>query len=364
MPLAIVDPPRKFLHHSSWGKKELADFHLDMLRYCGFGCKYCSTNSGFTMRFMKASMKEELRQQLGRDFNPHRDGDVAIGYRNSIRHLQVELFDRSVINDTGKTVVYSQLTDGFSPNLVAEGVPRKALELLLKHTKLRIRILTKNAVVGESDWIDFFLANRDRFVVGLSIGTLNDQFASTMEAGTSLPSERVEAHHRLQDAGVQTFGMMCPVFRHVVMSNELEALVHALRPELCEKIWFEPYNSRNNWKQCQDVYENHWERKWFTDVFEDKQLDLWSEYAGHLYRRMRHAAEAGGWTDKLRYLLYEKDFTADYVHLLGDLVGVLFQSPVGDDGFSKNDAIRDLQRRAMLPGELSFADETQISQLR
>lgn len=343
MQLAVIDPPRKFLQKSTWWKKELAEFHVDLLRYCGYGCKYCSTNAGCSMIFMGRATKESIRQQLGHEFDPIHDGHVTIGYGNPLAQIEHELKSRNATRDHGRTVVYSELTDGFSANLVSDGIARRALELLLIHTSLRIRVLTKNAVIGQQEWIDFFLAHRERFVVGLSIGTLDDQFAASMESGTSPPSERIKAHRRLQDAGVSTFGMMCPVFPQVVGSAELERLADSLRPHLCERIWFEPYNSRRNWQLCRDVYEGHSCRTWFTEVYENRRMDLWSEYAGYLYRDMRRAADAGGWTDKLRYLLYEKDFASDHIHLLGDHTGILFQSPTGEHGLSKNEAIRDVQ---------------------
>ena len=40
--------------------------------------------------------------------------------------------------------------------------------MVLDRTSFRIRVLTKNAVVGSKPWVDFFAKHGDRFVVGLS----------------------------------------------------------------------------------------------------------------------------------------------------------------------------------------------------
>src|SRR5690606_15867253 len=109
--------------------------------------------------------------------------------------------------------------------------------LLLEKTDFRIRVLTKNAIVGRDQWVRYFAAHADRFVVGLSIGTLDADFARKMERLTSLPASRINALRNLQDAGVPTFGMLCPVFPEVLHTDELERLIDGIRPEQCEHVW-------------------------------------------------------------------------------------------------------------------------------
>ena len=343
MQLAVVDPPKKFVQKSSWGKKELGDFHVDMLKFCEFGCPYCSSNNAPHLRFLPSAVRSSISEQIGHNFSPHRDGGVTIAYRDAIPSLHSELTRCRYRNDYGKTLVYSQLTDGFSPTLVSSGATRATLDLLIRHTRFRIRILTKNAVVGTDEWIRYFDYHRDRFTIGLSIGTLDDRLGQQIECGTSLPSERIAALRRLQDAGLSTYGMLCPVFRQPLMTDELEELISLLRLERCEKVWFEPYNNRRNWQQVRDAFDKQSERDWFTEVFEEKRTDLWSDYAGHLYRRVRRAADAGGWTDKIRYLLYEASMEREHMHMLKDLKGILFQSPTAEDGLSRNEAVRSVQ---------------------
>ena len=152
------------------------------------------------------------RDATGEDFDPHNAGHIVIAYRQVVEALGKELGKTKRKPGAGKTLVYSQLTDGFSPVLLGTGTARQILELLIEKTNYRIRILTKNAVVGNPQWTQFFANHADRFVVGLSIGTLDAEFARQMEGGTSRPESRIQALRNLQDAGVQTYGMLCPVF--------------------------------------------------------------------------------------------------------------------------------------------------------
>src|SRR5262249_4936810 len=142
----------------------------------------------------------------------------------------------------GRTAVFSMLTDGFSPSLVADGTTLKALDMMLSRTGFRIRVLTKNACVGSREWIEYFASRPGRFVVGLSIGTLDDAWSKRVEVNTSPPSQRLKALRRLQDAGVPTYGMLCPIFPDVLSTARLDELVTAIRPHHCETIWAEPYN--------------------------------------------------------------------------------------------------------------------------
>src|SRR5688500_18922488 len=103
-------------------------------------------------------------------------------------------------------------TDGFSPHLVQTPITEEALRLVLEKTSFRIRILTKNAVVGKDHWLRFFEQYRDRFVVGLSIGSLDDAWAKRVEMFTPPPTRQLNALRALQDAGIATYGMLCPMF--------------------------------------------------------------------------------------------------------------------------------------------------------
>src|SRR5690606_12396317 len=142
-------------------------------------------------------------------------------WRDAIEKLEHQLASKPKSWGAGSTIVVSMLTDAFSPDLVRNGITRRALELLLDHTGFRIRILTKNSIVGRAPWIDLFAEHKERFVVGLSTGTMDDSWARRVEVGTSSPSSRLRALHALQDAGVPTYGMLCPVFPGVVLNGDL-----------------------------------------------------------------------------------------------------------------------------------------------
>lgn len=320
-----------------FAKKELATYKLDLLGSCEFGCVYCSSDMGNYLRINRRAFLTLAERQLGRPVAAEELKSISFHWPDVIPNLERQLATKSPEFGAGETVVFSMLTDGFSPRLVASGETERALRLLVEKTSLRIRVLTKNATVGSARWIEFFRQFPDRFVVGLSTGTLAEGWARTVEVGTSSPEARVRALHALQDAGVPTFGMLCPCFPDVLDGAGVERLVAACRPDLVEHVWAEPFNDRLNWKSVRAGYPcGSVAYEWFTDVFEKGNRPRWSAYAADLYLRIKAVAVREGWMEKLRYLLYEGRMARVDAERLGDCGGLLLQSEPLPDGASSN----------------------------
>jgi DNA repair photolyase len=331
-------------------KKGLAEFKLDLLMLCGFGCTYCSSNNGNVLRMNRKRLADLAEEQLGERILPADDPNLMITLKDVLDWLKEQVEAKQPKwgrgRGRGKTLVFSMLTDGFSPWLVKNGATERALRLILDNTQFRIRVLTKNSVVGNRRWIKFFGQYPDRFVVGLSTGTTDDQWAKKVEVNTSLPSARLRALDKLQQAGIPTYGMACPVFPHVLDGDQLERLVDRTRPELVEHVWAETYNERQNWEKVREGYSvGSFGYRSFTDIFGKRGSDHWSNYATELYVRLRDKAVREGWLHKLRYLLYESAINKRDAAQFDGLEGVLLQAKPDADGFSRNPHMAALQRK-------------------
>lgn len=331
-----------------FAKKGLATYKLDAMGLCGFGCAYCSSNHGNYLRINRSTFAEMTALQLGERTLPADNPKLSFVWPDFLQKLDRQLRSRRKRDwGEGEVLVYSMLTDGSSPVLVNTGVTEQALRMVLERTRFRIRILTKNAVVGRDKWIRLFEQHPGRFVVGLSIGTLDDHWAKRVEKFTAPPSRRIEALRRLQDAGVPTYGMLCPIFPDVLEAGELERLVDQIRPEFLERIWAEPYNDRANWTRVREGYQPDSSGfSWLTEVFGKKHKEKWSNYATELYVRLRDKAQRESWLDKLTYLLYEDKISASDAPSFRGLHGVLLQSKPGADGRSQNPHVAQVQRQA------------------
>lgn len=343
-------------------KKKLSEYKLDVMALCGFGCHYCSSNTGNYLRINRRPFAAAAEEQLGAAAYPTAHPELAMIWPDVLDRMQAQLDRKRPGFGRGKTLVFSMLTDGFSPVNVTSGVTEAALRMVLDQTEFRVRVLTKNAIVGSDKWIQFFLNHPGRFVVGLSTGTMDDEWAQRVEIGTSTPTARLRALRRLQDADVPTFGMLCPVFPDMLEGDGLEHLVAAIRPERCENVWAEPYNDRFNWHSVRDGYpESSSGREWMDRAFDGSRSEsdpVWSQYANELYMRLSKHAEANGWVGKLRYLLYEDQIVADDAVGFGGagFEGVLLQSKPGEDGLSRNPHVAAVQQHRVCPDRAQFVD--------
>lgn len=82
---------------------------------------------------------------------------------------------------------------------------------------------------------------------------------------------------------------------------------------------------------------------WMTQAFETEDESIWSRYATDLYVRIHDKAVADGWSEKLRYLLYEYRVTAQDAPRFQRMDGVLLQS-ASETEKSRNPYIAALQK--------------------
>lgn len=366
MSLRVLQDPEMvkapILASPGFAKKGLSDYHLDLARRCAGQCSYCSTAATTPMRVHRERLKALALEQFGEAVDPTRDADIAIAWDADevMRRLEAQLRGKPRGWLAGKVVMVSQLTDAFFGYPLASGLTCRALDAILASGVLapvagkapgRLRVLTKSDVVGRDTWVSYFKANAPHFVVGLSTGTLNDEWATHVERATSKPTARLRALRQLQDAGVPTFGMLCPIFPDAATPRNLDALLDATRPELCETVWSEPYNDRDNWRAVRDGYEpGSFGHTWLTQVYEGNCTSLWSDYAVALWERITTRARRDGWAERHRYLLYEGDINQHHAPRLAGLDGVLLQSaPIANGdraGYSANPHVAALQRSA------------------
>lgn len=345
-PKLVVIQPRSVVIASAEGfeKKQLATYHVDALALCQFKCRFCSSNEGNVLRIGRKKFLFLTEQQWGTAALPSEDPSLMYMYADVVETLTAELSNKPKSYGEGRTLVFCMLTDGFSPELVKRGTTEAILQILAERTSFRIRILTKNHIVGQQKWIRFFLGYPGRFVVGLSTGTTDDEWAHQFETGASKPTARLRALKSLQDAGIATYAMWCPVFPESLESGRLDEVIDRSSTAACERIWAEPYNNRTNWRFVRAGYEPSsagWDR--MTGMFENRKNGIWSAYATALYLHLRRRAVAEGWLDKMCYLLYEELISERDARQFEGLEGVLLQSNPGKDGLSQHPVFRALQ---------------------
>lgn len=335
--LRVVEVPsikEPITRSPGFAKKLLSTWKLDLMALCGFSCSYCSSNAGNYLRINRERFADLAQTKIGERLYPATAPDLVMVWPDIIDKLNAQIDRRPPGWGRGETLVFSMLTDAFSGPTFKDGTTERAFLAVMKRTDFRVRVLTKNSAVGLSrKLLELFSAYRDRVVIGLSTGALDASWARRVEIGTPPPAARLRATRALQDVGVPTFGMLCPIFPGV----DVERLVDEIRPERCEHVWAEPFNDRANWRSVRAGYESGSEGwNWMTDVYERGQRQRWSSYATELYLRLRDKARREGWISKLRYLLYEGDITSGDAEAFAGLEGVLLQGTHAKDKDGKD----------------------------
>jgi DNA repair photolyase len=198
--------------------------------------------------------------------------------------------------------------------------------VILELTNWQIRLLSKSPLITKiAEKIP--AEHQHRMIYGLSTGTLNDGIAKAIEIGTPLVSKRIEALHKLQNMGLRTYGMACPILPQLDPKAYAARIAEVLRVHQVEHVWAEALNVRDEsmTRTCDALRQSgyHQEAELLKCVSEDSAA--WEDYARQTFLALKEVIPA----NKLRFLQYvQKDHSAwwhDQAHngavLLGQTVG-------------------------------------------
>ncbi len=168
--------------------------------------------------------------------------------------LDIKTYDFDKIKPeryNGKKILLSSVTDPYTPLELKYENTRKILEKLVG-TKAEISILTKSKFVTRD--IDLF-KKFDNLEVGISINTLNGDFAKLIEKGASRPHERLNALREVHDNGIKTYTFISPFFPQItdykVIIEESKAFTDSYH---FENLNFRPHNVPRILEVIRDQY--------------------------------------------------------------------------------------------------------------
>jgi len=130
-------------------------------------------------------------------------------------------------NWQGELIVLSGVTDCYQPAERTYKLTRACLEVMLE-ARQPLGIVTKNALVTRDIDLLAELAKRNLVHVHVSVTTLDETLARTMEPRTATPTARLRAIRELSDAGVPTGVMTAPIIPGL-NDQELPALLAAAK---------------------------------------------------------------------------------------------------------------------------------------
>jgi len=206
------------------------DFVINPYIGCQHGCIYCYAE--FMIRFT-GHKGDKWGQFL----------DVKTFNLNQIKPQKYD----------GKRILLSSVTDPYIPLEKKYQNTRKILEKLVG-TNAEISILTKSKLVVKD--IDLFKKFKN-IKVGISINTLNDDFARIIERAASKPTERLEAIKKISEAGIQTYTFISPFFPEI---TDFKAIIEQTQDYTdqysFENLNFRPHNVPRVMRIIKENYPN------------------------------------------------------------------------------------------------------------
>ncbi|NVM54048.1 MAG: radical SAM protein [Candidatus Helarchaeota archaeon] len=156
--------------------------------------------------------------------------------------LDIKTFNLNQIKPqkyNGKRILLSSVTDPYTPLEKKYQNTRKILERLIG-TNAEVSILTKSKLVVRD--IDLF-QQFTNIAVGISISTLDENFARKIERAASTPLERLEALRKISEAGIQTYTFISPFFPEITDFKAIvEEAVDYTNYFMFENLNFRPHN--------------------------------------------------------------------------------------------------------------------------
>jgi DNA repair photolyase len=167
-------------------------YSINPYRGCEHGCAYCYARPGH----------ETLGMNAGLDFETR----ILVKYDAPDR-LRDELAEN---NWRGEPITLSGVTDCYQPAERTLRLTRGCLEVMLE-ARQPLGIITKNILVTRDIDLLAPLAAQNLARVFLSITTLDDSLARTLEPRTATPQARLRAVSELARAGVSVGVMVAPI---------------------------------------------------------------------------------------------------------------------------------------------------------
>ncbi len=207
------------------------DYVINPFIGCQHGCIYCYAE--FMIRFTNHKGDKWGEFLDIKTFNP-----------NQITPLKYE----------GKRILLSSVTDPYLPLERKYRNTRKILEKLVE-TKAFISILTKSKLV-ERD-IDLFVQFKN-IEVGISISTLDENFARIVEPAASKPIDRLKAVQNIFNAGIPTYIFISPFFPKITNYEKIiEETIKYTSRYMFENLNFRPHNISRILNVIKQHYPQH-----------------------------------------------------------------------------------------------------------
>ncbi|MGB6223019.1 hypothetical protein [Haloferula sp.] len=285
---------------------------------CAYSCAYCYVGAQMIkvdrphLDSLNAERRARGKSELGFE-------DVVIRRPDPVGLLRKQLFSKNgqpkFPDPEDNRVVYGSTLVDVAATMELLRETAALCNMILDSTAWQIRLLSKSNLLHRLFKDDLIPErHRHRMILGFSTGTLDDNVAGAIEAGTAKVSKRLESLHWLQDNGYRTFAMICPSLPQPDGDYERfsRAICEAVRIDRCEHVWAEVINLRGKSlvRTLAGLHQAGLQREAeaLCAVMGPGNKFQWEQYARDTFlAHTRHIP-----AEKLRFLQYIDGATADW----------------------------------------------------
>jgi len=295
-----IDTQEVIIFESAFAHKLLSDgptFSLGTT--CVYKCAFCYVIPMILKQTAVQGVLKEIRPD-GRTLE-----DVVIRRHGALDRLyqMLTIEKPKWVNLRKKQVVFTSPLVDAAANMELARETAAACEMIFELTNWDVRVLSKSSLLPKV--VEMVPEKfRQRLIMGVSTGTLDDGLAQSFEIGTALVSKRLTSLYKMQDEGHRTFGMLCPILPQADYDAYAEQALKAIRVDRCEHVWAEVLNVRGDSfdATCKALmacgFKEEADR--LNKVFGLKAGDAWEKYSRAIFEALAKRVPAG----KLRFMQY------------------------------------------------------------
>lgn len=183
----------------------------------------------------------------------------------------------------GSIVRLGGMTDCFQPIELNHRITYKTIQLLNKYN-IGYLIVTKSHIVANDEYMK--ILRKDLAHIQITVTTLNDDLSLTYEKA-SVPSKRVEAIKKLQDAGFDVAIRLSPIIEEYMDFDKLnslgikKAIVEFLRVNTWIRKWFDIDYSKFVLKQSGYRFLRLSDKKKIIEKIKIPEISVCEDYSPH-----------------------------------------------------------------------------------
>src|SRR5262245_20569866 len=201
-------PTRSILNRCTSSRMPFA-WTINPYRGCEFACKYCYAR--YTHEFMEMRDGIEFEQKI---YAKQHAADLL---RQELRKVK-----------PGEEIALGTATDPYQPIEKKLEITRAILQEFARHAGFEMGIVTKSSMIVRDIDVLKEISQQNHISVNFTVTTADAELARILEPRAPRPDLRLEALHKLREAGIRAGVICAPVLPGITDApRQLEAVVRA-----------------------------------------------------------------------------------------------------------------------------------------